>query len=363
MYYYYRIAELTLKSCFSMKSFEPFLCEASAHDVTLEGTDEKPLPGRELDSGKIVHREQPDGWFFHLPENDLKGVYANRDYTCLRVYGAGESGLDFTAEWFIRVALECRLARMGCVSLHSAAIEVDQEAYAFSGPSGIGKSTRALAMMRALGAELINGDRPLINVRKLEVYGVPWDGKERCFRNIHYPLKAICEVRRSGSVYIRQMSFAQRRKLLLRQCFMPMWDVETAAIQMSNISRLAGSAEIVRVFSGPDEEDVRALHSALQQHLYLKEEPDMKAKPGFILRNVVDEYILMPTGDNIGQFNGTVLLNEVSALVWEKLQNPVSREDLLKAILDEFEVEKAVASADLDNLLATLRGYGVIEDD
>ena len=89
----------------------------------------------------------------------------------------------------------------------------------------------------------------------------------------------------------------------------------------------------------------------------------MKAKSGFVLRNVVDEYILMPTGDNIGKFNGTVLLNAVSAFVWEKLQNPISREELLKAILDEFEVEKAVASADLDALLETLKGYDVIEND
>ena len=89
----------------------------------------------------------------------------------------------------------------------------------------------------------------------------------------------------------------------------------------------------------------------------------MKAKQGFILRNVVDEHILMPTGDMIGKFNGTVLLNDVSAFVWEKLQNPVSREDLLNAVLDEFEVEKAVAAADLDGLLATLKEYGVIEDD
>lgn len=89
----------------------------------------------------------------------------------------------------------------------------------------------------------------------------------------------------------------------------------------------------------------------------------MKAKPGFVLRNVVDEYILMPTGENIGKFNGTVLLNAVSAFVWEKLQNPMSRDDLLKAILNEFEVDKATASADLDSLLQTLNDYGVIEDD
>ena len=89
----------------------------------------------------------------------------------------------------------------------------------------------------------------------------------------------------------------------------------------------------------------------------------MRAKPGFVLRNVVDEYILMPTGDNIGKFNGTVLLNVVSAFVWEKLQNPISREELLNAILEEFEVEKAVASADLDALLETLKGYDVVEND
>jgi len=218
-------------------------------------------------------------------------------------------------------------------------------------------------MKEALGAELISGDRPLIDVRNLDLYGVPWDGKEQCFRNIHYPIGAICEVRRSDSVYVRDMSYAQRRKLLMQQCFMPMWDTDTAAIQMYNISRLAASSTVVRVFCGPTEEDARALYDALQKHQYYREEPDMKAKPGFVLRHVVDEYILMPTGDNIGKFNGTVLLNEVSAFIWEKLQNPISREDLLKAILDEFEVEKAVAAADLDALLETLRGYGIIEDD
>ena len=47
-----------------------------------------------------------------------------------------------------------------------------------------------------------------------------------------------------------------------------------------------------------------ALYNAIQEKNILKEEKDMKANPGFILRNVVDEYILMPTGDNIGKFNG-----------------------------------------------------------
>ena len=51
----------------------------------------------------------------------------------------------------------------------------------------------------------------------------------------------------------------------------------------------------------------------------------------------------MPVGENITKFNGTVLLNTVSAFVWEKLQEPLSKEELLQAILDKFELNKIAA--------------------
>ncbi len=363
MYYYYRIASLTLRSSLELQSFNAFACDSAKADVTIEETEQLPVSGEKKYSGRISHRKIPDGWEIKIRDNDHKGVYINADYSQIRFFGATGTVLAGDDEWLARLGLECWFVRHGYIIFHSAAVEKNGEAFAFSGPSGIGKSTRAGAWIEALDAELINGDRPLIKVREPELFGVPWDGKEQCFRNVSYPLKAICEVRRSDSVYIRKMSFEQRRRLLLRQSFVPMWDTETATLQMANVARLASSVEMVRIFSGPTAGDAELLYNILKKQNYLKEEPDMKANPGFVLRNVVDEYILMPTGDNIGKFNGTVLLNEVSAFVWEKLQNPMSREDLLKAILDEFEVDKATASTDLDALLGTLRGYGVIEDD
>lgn len=361
--FYYQIADVKIRSCFSLDSFDSFACDACETDVTIEKTNELPPEGTDHKSGTIIHRKVPGGWFFHRMGTDRTGLYISEDYKELNLLGNKGTTIKGMEEWYVRIALECMLTRRGFVSLHSAAVEVQGAAYAFTGPSGMGKSTRANAWIEAIDGALINGDRPLIDARKLKLYGVPWDGKEKCFRNVCYPLKAVCEIRRSDSVYVRKMSYSQRRKILMRQCFIPMWDTETAAIQMANISRIAAGAEIVRAFCGPTAEDARALYSALQEHQYIKEESDMKAKSGFVLRNVVDEFILMPTGDNIGKFNGTVLLNEVSAFVWEKLQNPLSKEDLLKAILDEFEVDKATASADLDTLLQTLRGFGVIEDD
>ncbi len=88
----------------------------------------------------------------------------------------------------------------------------------------------------------------------------------------------------------------------------------------------------------------------------------MKACDGFILRHVVGEYILMPAGDNIAKFRGTVLMNELSAFIWEQLQAPVTRDELLDRILDKYEIDSETAASDLDAVLAELKQMGVVEE-
>lgn len=87
----------------------------------------------------------------------------------------------------------------------------------------------------------------------------------------------------------------------------------------------------------------------------------MRAKNEFVMRSVVDEYIIMPTDDNINRFDGSVILNEVSAFVWEQLQENTTREAILEALLNEFDVARAVAEKDLDALLKQFLEYGLIE--
>ena len=87
----------------------------------------------------------------------------------------------------------------------------------------------------------------------------------------------------------------------------------------------------------------------------------MKACEGFILRNLVGEYVLMPVDENIGKFRGTVLMNEVSAFVWEKMQISVTRDELLAGILENYEIDEKTAGSDLDRLLSELERLGIIE--
>ena len=70
----------------------------------------------------------------------------------------------------------------------------------------------------------------------------------------------------------------------------------------------------------------------------------------------------MPTGDNIAKFDGTIVLNEVSAFVFKQLENAVSRDDLLTAMLAEFDVDEQTAAKDLDKLLDRFRDLNFMEE-
>ncbi len=89
----------------------------------------------------------------------------------------------------------------------------------------------------------------------------------------------------------------------------------------------------------------------------------LKAREDLILRNLAGEYVLMPRGEAIKSFHGTVVMNELSAFVWKQLSAPMDRDALLEAILQEYDVDRETAAADLDGLLARFRELGIVEDD
>ena len=306
------------------------------------------------------------GWQFRLSNGgDLPCAEIDAAYRNIALYLGNETELCNATRFLLRTAFECRFCHEGIVSLHAACVELDGCAVAFTGKSGMGKSTRARAWVEGLGAQFISGDRPAIRLEAngSTACGVPWDGKEQIFRDVEVPLKCILEVRRSPLNYVRRLSQEQAPQVIVQQSFIPMWDTEAAVMAMANIHALIRKTPVYRVFCGPSAQDAKAIHDILINHpeRIRKEKNDMKIKKGFVLRNVVDEYIVMPTGDNIAKFEGAVVLNEVSAFVFKQLENSVSRDDLLAALLNEFEVDEATAAADLDALLRQFTDLGLME--
>jgi hypothetical protein len=102
-----------------------------------------------------------------------------------------------------------------------------------------------------------------------------------------------------------------------------MWDDTAKFLTIKTIRKIAQTVPFYRLYCLPNEGAVELAYNALYQNQtnVVKEgQADMKVKEGFILRNIVDEWIVMPTGTNIQNFEAAIVLNEVSAFLWRLLE-------------------------------------------
>lgn len=87
----------------------------------------------------------------------------------------------------------------------------------------------------------------------------------------------------------------------------------------------------------------------------------MKIKDGFILRKVPGMNLVMPTGKNVKSFNGSLVLNDTGAFIFEKLQKGSTPEQTAEALTREYDVPLDTAGADVQNTVAALIEAGVAE--
>lgn len=107
----------------------------------------------------------------------------------------------FTVDSMLRILFSQAVVDRGAFMLHASAVVADGRAYLFMGKSGTGKSTHARQWMKAFpGAELLNDDNPIVRLLPdgaLRVYGSPWSGKTRCYRNESAPVAGFVRLRQA----------------------------------------------------------------------------------------------------------------------------------------------------------------------
>ena len=105
--------------------------------------------------------------------------------------------------------------------MHGALVAWKRAGYIFTAPSGTGKTTHVRLWKKYLGsdAEIINGDKPILEVKEDEIvaYGTPWAGKERLQKNTCVPVRGICFLRQSEINTIHKLSKKEALLLLLPQ--------------------------------------------------------------------------------------------------------------------------------------------------
>ena len=87
----------------------------------------------------------------------------------------------------------------------------------------------------------------------------------------------------------------------------------------------------------------------------------MKIKEGYILRNVAGSFVVVPVGNATLEYNGMMNLNETGAFLFGKMIEGISREDLIKALTDEYDVDDETAKKDVDAFIEKVKEQDLFE--
>lgn len=88
----------------------------------------------------------------------------------------------------------------------------------------------------------------------------------------------------------------------------------------------------------------------------------MKIKEGYMLREVAGSYVVVPLGQAALDFNGMITLNEMGAFLWKKLEQGSTKEALLEAVLEEYEVTQERALAGIESFLNKIKEEKFVEE-
>ena len=81
----------------------------------------------------------------------------------------------------------------------------------------------------------------------------------------------------------------------------------------------------------------------------------IKAKKGFLLRRLGDEYMVVAIGEASKNFNGMIRMNETGAFYWKELEQGVAEDDLVAKTMERFtDVTKETARQDVQAFLEAI---------
>lgn len=89
----------------------------------------------------------------------------------------------------------------------------------------------------------------------------------------------------------------------------------------------------------------------------------MKIKKGFMLRNVGNKNVVVAIGAASLELNGLITLNDTGAFIWKMLQKGCEYNDILNAILKEFDTDEETAKQGIDAFLEEVKNAKLLEEE
>ncbi len=82
----------------------------------------------------------------------------------------------------------------------------------------------------------------------------------------------------------------------------------------------------------------------------------MKLKEGFVLRIVAGQTVALPTG-GVTNLDMMITLNDTGKFLWERLAVDAEKDELVDALLAEYDVDRERAEKTVDAFVARLKEF------
>ena len=87
----------------------------------------------------------------------------------------------------------------------------------------------------------------------------------------------------------------------------------------------------------------------------------MKLKSGIIINEMQDDFVAVAAGEAGKAFNGMIKMNGTAAFIVKTLQNEISEDGIVAALLAEYEVDEETARQNVRAVIEKFRSVGLID--
>ena len=86
----------------------------------------------------------------------------------------------------------------------------------------------------------------------------------------------------------------------------------------------------------------------------------MKIKSGFVLREAAGSYVVIKLGGET-DLRRMITLNETGAVIWNAIDEGLSKEDIARRITDEYDIDEKTALKDVESFIIKMSEADVLE--
>lgn len=92
------------------------------------------------------------------------------------------------------------------------------------------------------------------------------------------------------------------------------------------------------------------------------EKKKYRIKPGFILREIAGEQVIVPVDEESLITNAVMTPNDTAAFLWNVFQQPMTKEDAVMAALKEYDATEEIIRNSTDRFVEASLTYKILEE-